>query len=185
MSDHYKLLISDEEVIKALLKDSKSREGKLPTEVTRIKPNINFFQRTVNSLVSTNTRIDKSVDTFKSQHIKERTERNKADFRISPTHRKVRPKVNYSEERKLVLDNKIKFVKSAERLSIKNVNFSGTDVPMKTNTIRTDKSREPFNSAVLQHGSSIATKDSDLFDSKNSLTCSYLILILRFDMHAR
>ncbi|KAJ8917359.1 hypothetical protein NQ315_002381 [Exocentrus adspersus] len=55
--DYYKSLISDEEVIKALVKESKAREGELLKAKTRVRPNLNFFQRTVTNLVTSNERV--------------------------------------------------------------------------------------------------------------------------------
>ncbi|XP_019766764.1 uncharacterized protein LOC125504370 isoform X2 [Dendroctonus ponderosae] len=108
MSEHYKSLISDDDVIKELIKDSERRQGKLI--IPRLKPNLNFFQRTVNSLVSTNNRIDKGVDTFRSDYLKdEKTRKYRVPVYKSSSNKM--PLVDYAFERRLVLETKDKCIR--------------------------------------------------------------------------
>lgn len=115
MSEYYKSLITDDEVINELIRESKRREGRLPTEATRLKPNLNFFQRTVNNLISNNTRIDKSQDTFKTEYLKdcniEKTQSAEGQSKDSLS----KLNIDYAFERQMVLQTKIDFVKASER----------------------------------------------------------------------
>ncbi|KAJ8930581.1 hypothetical protein NQ314_016593 [Rhamnusium bicolor] len=96
--DYYKSLISDEEVIKALIKESKAREGELSKEKTRVRPNLNFFQRTVTNLVSSNKRITTTPEFIPK-------ERSKYIRKVKTPHTLMR---------EILMTNKINFVKSEE-----------------------------------------------------------------------
>ncbi|KAJ8985206.1 hypothetical protein NQ317_018235 [Molorchus minor] len=69
--EYYKSIISDDEVIKALIRESKAREGTLFKQKTRVRPNLNFFQRTVSNLVSSNRRIKSRSEEFVSKSTEE------------------------------------------------------------------------------------------------------------------
>ncbi|XP_060533455.1 uncharacterized protein LOC132706254 [Cylas formicarius] len=111
MSDYYKSLISDEEVIAALIKESRRREGFLSTENTRLKPNLNFFQRTVTNLVSSNTRINKTQDSLKL-----RLQSDKKNLKKSFVESDKR-EIDHVFERVEFLKRKIHFVQSSEDIS--------------------------------------------------------------------
>ncbi|CAG9767814.1 unnamed protein product [Ceutorhynchus assimilis] len=145
MSEYYKSLISDEEVIQALIKESKRREGTLTTESSRLKPNLNFFQRTVNNLVSNNKRIDKSVTNFKGDYLK-----------LPKTHTKPhrdKPKrlpINHAYEKQLFHDRKINFTKP---ISIEKE--GRTKKPYQSSSIRKS------NKSLLKYIEELSTDSSD------------------------
>ncbi|XP_072377596.1 uncharacterized protein [Diabrotica undecimpunctata] len=104
--DYYKSLISDDEVISALIKDSKVREGEI--EKTRVRPNLNFFQRTVSNLVSSNNRISDNQEKFIAK------EKEKNNKRSRPRKIPVRKKlaIDYIKE---ILSDRIEFTKSKDQ----------------------------------------------------------------------
>ncbi|CAH1112657.1 unnamed protein product [Psylliodes chrysocephalus] len=102
--DYYKSLVSDDEVVNALIRDSKAREGLL--EKPRVRPNLQFFQRTVNNLVSSNKRV-----TEKQEYVKAiEKEKNKVYRPKKVLVRKKLP-IEYIRE---ILTNRIEFVKPSE-----------------------------------------------------------------------
>lgn len=102
--DYYKSLVSDDEVVNALIRDSKAREGLL--EKPRVRPNLQFFQRTVNNLVSSNKRV-----TEKQEYVKAvEKEKNKVYRPKKVPVRKKLP-IEYIRE---ILTNRIEFVKPSE-----------------------------------------------------------------------
>uniref|UniRef100_A0A6P7FQ77 Dentin sialophosphoprotein-like n=1 Tax=Diabrotica virgifera virgifera TaxID=50390 RepID=A0A6P7FQ77_DIAVI len=105
--DYYKSLITDDEVISALIKDSKVREGEI--EKPRVRPNLNFFQRTVSNLVSSNNRISDNQEKL----IAKEKEKNK---RCRPRKIPVRKKlaIDYIKE---ILSDRIEFVKAKDQES--------------------------------------------------------------------
>ncbi|XP_066257774.1 uncharacterized protein [Euwallacea similis] len=113
MSEYYKSLISDEDVVKELLKDSKRREQKLPNQNSRLRPNINFFQRTVKHLVANNNRITKRADTFKEDYLKDGKVR-KLKRRIYKSAIGKPSATSYKYERHLILQANISFVKAKD-----------------------------------------------------------------------
>ncbi|CAG9862432.1 unnamed protein product [Phyllotreta striolata] len=101
--EYYKTLVSDDEVINALIKDSKVREG--VWEKPRVRPNIQFLQRTLNNIASSNKRVSE-----KRERIKE-IEKGRNDVsKYKP--KKIIPKkklpIEYIRE---ILQNRIEFVK--------------------------------------------------------------------------
>ncbi|XP_066149046.1 uncharacterized protein [Euwallacea fornicatus] len=113
MSEYYKSLISDEDVVKELLKDSKRRERKLQNQSSRLRPNINFFQRTVKHLVANNNRITKRVDTFKEDYLKDGKVR-KLKRRVYKSAIGKPSATNYEYKRHLILRANISFVKAKD-----------------------------------------------------------------------
>ncbi|XP_018570245.1 uncharacterized protein LOC108910189 [Anoplophora glabripennis] len=99
-TEYYKSLISDEEVIKALIKESKAREGELLREKTRLRPNLNFFHRTVTNLVTSNKRVSTTKDLTYEESRKP----------IYNVQRRIKTSRTLIKE--IVLSNKIDFVKA-------------------------------------------------------------------------
>nr|CAH7712249.1 unnamed protein product [Callosobruchus chinensis] len=54
--EYYRQLVSDAEVINTLLKEGQARESGVVAEKPRARPNLNFIQRTITNMVSSNQR---------------------------------------------------------------------------------------------------------------------------------
>ncbi|CAH1118545.1 unnamed protein product [Phaedon cochleariae] len=106
--EYYKSLVTDEEVIKALTLESQAREGTL--EKPRVRPNLNFLQRTVSNMVSSNNRLT----TKQKEMINKEKEKNSS---YRPRRIPVRKKLHI-EIIKDILSEKIDFVKSSDEQKI-------------------------------------------------------------------
>lgn len=188
MSDYYKSLISDEEVIQELIKESKRREGTLPTEATRLKPNLNFLQRTVNSLISNNTRIDKSQDTFKTEYLKDCNLQKPETSDDCPNQYPLkRSQVDFAFEREMVLRTQINFVKSSEtysdslvgrkkKIEIKKISF----IRGPTSTTNTKNSRV-CNTVKNKNAHKIHPTQDNVSDECDSGEANNLLLLISDD----
>ncbi|XP_057657606.1 uncharacterized protein LOC130894690 isoform X1 [Diorhabda carinulata] len=102
--EYYKSLITENEVINALIKESKMREGEI--EKSRIRPNLQFFQRTVSNLVSSNNRIAVNQEKIRA---KEKVKDN-----ICRRRKVVKRKKMHIDYIKEILNNPIEFVKTSK-----------------------------------------------------------------------
>nr|CAI5816828.1 unnamed protein product [Callosobruchus analis] len=70
--EYYRQLVSDAEVINALLREGQARESGVAVEKPRARPNLNFIQRTITNMVSSNQRKiseqDKRIETEKKKN---------------------------------------------------------------------------------------------------------------------
>ncbi|CAH1968644.1 unnamed protein product [Acanthoscelides obtectus] len=117
--EYYKQLVSDAEVINALLKEGEALNYCGPVKKPRARPNLNFIQRTVSNVVSSNQRkiseIDKRIETEKKKNSHYKGKKQ-------PETCYVRTKDKWSEEeilahKRAMLACKISFVRALEGIS--------------------------------------------------------------------
>ncbi|KAJ8958536.1 hypothetical protein NQ318_002331 [Aromia moschata] len=110
-TDYYKSLISDEEVMRALIKESKARESEVLKEKTRLRPNLNFFQRTVTNIVSSNKR---SISNQEDIHTRVITKHEAIIAKERSNRYFPKIKTPHTLMKEILLANKIEFVRSGE-----------------------------------------------------------------------
>ncbi|KAG5886296.1 hypothetical protein JTB14_001515 [Gonioctena quinquepunctata] len=155
--DYYKSLVSDGEVIEALIKESKAREGEL--EKTRVRPNLNFLQRTVSNMLSSNKRITNKQEAIIA---KEREKNISSRPRKVPVRKKLH--LQLIQE---ILHNEINLVKSRDEREKSSSRLSGENLT-KVKSYEKRKNKSPFQvmKEILENQVKFV-KDSGQIESTN------------------
>ncbi|CAH0548859.1 unnamed protein product [Brassicogethes aeneus] len=162
LREYYKSLVTDEEVIAALLKESSARISGLNQESTRLRPNLNFFQRTVNHLVTTNKRINTKQEKFKQNNVIEPPAKRKAYDTEHPLRKK--------EEKSKLWFEKIKFIKAY--IKENEEESSSREVDRKEKQTQNRKRRRKSRSRSSSSSNSNSSSSESSFSSLSVISIS-------------